>query len=89
MSGQKYTPGEVANWLNKEASEEDFAEFFVRYFLGWNNSSRNEDSPVTAKDMRNFPLEKLITHLRNSLSEILFSEEIDESAWWKQPQGGK
>lgn len=85
---KKFTPGEVADWLCETASDEDFAEFFVRYYMKWKDPDRNEFSPLEAKDLKGFDVSELVGHLRQTLMEILLSEEIDAGAWWKQKIGG-
>lgn len=69
-----------------ELDDINFAEFFVHLgrFLNTEEGDPNPSPDLRRKDMRKFNLDDLMRRLRNILSEVLFSEEICMSAWWKQ-----
>ena len=75
---------EIAKWLSaggeNGASDVEFAETMV---LLWKRQ-RNDKSDLTATDMKNFSTNDFCAWMKNCLDEIIFSEEIDSSAWWKQ-----
>lgn len=78
---------EVAEWLNNAdgngASDEDFAETMVFMYL-INKGAKKPDENLTESDMRSFDTNEFTKWIKDVMDEILFSEEIDSSAWWKQ-----
>jgi len=81
----KISVDDVVNFLRHDASDEEFAEVFVKYFILRNSpiSIVSEELALQAKDMR-IDIDALVNHIKGSLNEIIYSDEIDESAWWKQ-----
>lgn len=77
---------EIAQWLanidSNGCSDEEFAETFVLMFKIW--KTQNNDYELDKKDMKEFDIDKFLEWLRICLGEIIQSEEIDVSAWWKQ-----
>lgn len=77
---------ELAQYLsspNGECSDEDFAELMVRLYRSQNNPEF-ATKPLTKEDMTGFKTEEFAKWIKNVLDEIIFSEEIDTSAWWKK-----
>ena len=78
---------EVAEWLNNAdgngASDEDFVETMVFMYL-INKGTKKPDENLTESDMRSFDTKEFTKWLKDVMDEILFSDEIDSSAWWKQ-----
>ena len=72
----------LANIDGNGATDEAFAEFFVLY----NKIKKTEDPNVdlTKDDMTNADVAQIVKDIENPLNEIIFSEEVDISAWWKQ-----
>lgn len=77
---------EVATWLanidSNGCSDVEFAEVFVLMRKIW--ETRNPDYNLTKKDMEECDVENLTGWIASCLDEILFSDEIDRSAWWKE-----
>ena len=77
---------ELAKWLANTdgdgATDEEFAEFFVKLYLIWNNKKDPKEN-LTADDMKNFDTLRFTTWLKEVLDEIIFLDEVDASAWWK------
>lgn len=67
--------------------EIEIAEMFVKYWklanTGDDLATANEIE-LTADDMNNFELGKFLEFMGNFLGEVIFSEEIESSAWWKE-----
>ncbi|MBR1508152.1 MAG: hypothetical protein IJ619_09145 [Eubacterium sp.] len=74
------TPEEVGKWLADGASDEEFAEALVWYEQYRKNGSA---AHCIAADMNNCDVEGMMDNLRNTMNEILFSEDICSNAWWK------
>lgn len=72
---------EVAKYLHDDCVDEDFAEVFVRYY--YMCKGYPEDRDLNDSDMF-IDVDELAKHIRNVLDEIIYSEDIDSSAWWKQ-----
>ena len=70
---------EVVNFL-KNCTDEDFAEVFVRYHYTCKGYA--EDRDLSADDMR-IDVDALMKDIRTAVDEIIYSDEIDASAWWK------
>lgn len=79
---------EMAVWLanidGKGATDEEFAEFFVLY----NKivKTENPDVELTKEDMVNADVNGIMKSIKDPVDEIIFSEEVDISAWWKQKE---
>lgn len=79
---------EMAVWLanidGKGATDEEFAEFFVLY----NKIVKTENPSVelTKEDMVNADVVSIVNSILNPVDEIIFSEEVVTSAWWKQKE---
>ena len=66
--------------------ELEFAEIFVKYWKTLNTNgglARADEVDLTADDMNNFPIGAFLNHMGTFLGEVIFSEEIESSAWWK------
>lgn len=76
---------EMAKALNN-ATDEEFAEVFayLNRFRKANGIIKNEDA-ITKAEM-DFNIYELCVWIEKSLHEIIFSEEIDSSAWWKDDE---
>lgn len=80
------TTNEVINEL-RYGDEIDFAEFFVKYWKLATTEDETvmaEDIELTAEDMNNFQIGAFLNHMGTVLGEVIFSEEIESSAWWKE-----
>lgn len=69
--------------------EISFAEFFVKYWKLANIDDETvsaSDIDLTADDMNNFQIGAFLNHMGTVLGEVIFSEEIESSAWWKGEQ---
>ncbi len=81
------TSFEVADWLaNKDghgATDEDFADCMVMFAKVWLNNA-DIGGGLTKEDMKKFKTDIFVKRLGEALDEILFSEGIDPSAWWKE-----
>ena len=79
---------EMAVWLanldGNGATDEEFAEFFVLY----NKIIRTEnpDVEITKEDMVFADVNSIMNLIWNPVDEIISSEEVDASAWWKQKE---
>ena len=77
---------EVATWLTNidgnGASDEDFAECMVMMYKMFLTSDTNIN--VTAKDMLAFDVEAFTKWIKDCLVEIIWSDEMCTSCWWKQ-----
>lgn len=77
---------EIAAWLanvdSNGCTDEEFAEVFVLMFKMWRSEDPNTD--LEKEDMLNFNEFEFTDWLRSCLGEIIDSDEVDQSAWWKQ-----
>lgn len=66
---------EMAVWLTEKATDEEFAEFFVLY----NKMVKTGDLDVelTKEDMVNADVDDIMKSIKDSVDEIIFSEEVD------------
>lgn len=82
-------PSEIANYLY-HCTDEEYAEVFALYnHLHFHDiPSANvdvedaDDIVLSANEMR-INIDNLINHIRYTLEEIIYDEDIDSSAWWK------
>ena len=83
---EKLNPDQVALWLQEGgedgASDVEFAETMVRLWKLQNNGN----SELSKEDMQEFDTTKFCNWLESCLDDIIFSEETDSSAWWKQEE---
>ena len=75
---------EMAVWLTERATDEEFAEFFVLYYKIFKTG--NLDVELTKEDMVNADVDGIMKSIKDSVDEIIFSEEVDVSAWWKRKE---
>ena len=78
-------PREIGMWLanadeNEPCTDEDFAETMVYLY----KYAAGDDTAITAEFMRSFDIVAFTEWLNKCLGEIIQSEEIDQSAWWKK-----
>lgn len=77
---------EIAAWLanvdSNGCTDEEFAEVFVLMYKMWRSTDPNAD--LEKEDMLNFNEFEFTDWLRSCLGEIIDSDEVDQSAWWKQ-----
>ena len=71
---------EVVKYLHDCCDDETFAEIFVRYH--YMQKGYAEDRHLSPKDML-IDVDELAKHIRDVLDEIIYSSDIDSSAWWK------
>ena len=71
-----YLMGEKLNG----ASDVEFAEIFASYYKI--HFKQKRDGTIVQEDM-DFNIHELTTHIEKSLNEIIYSETMDASAWWK------
>ncbi len=87
LSGMGMT--ELAQFLSspngESCTDEEFAELMVRLY-GSQKDSSFATKRLSKEDMTNFDTDSFTKWLKNVLDEIIFSEEIDSSAWWKQEE---
>ena len=75
---------DVANFL-AFSTDEELAEVFVRWKkLNENDRLTSEQINLKAEDMLNFDSKKFGKFVGDVLDEIIDSDDIDSSAWWKQ-----
>lgn len=82
-------PSDIANYLYY-CTDEEYAETFSLYFhLHYHDiPSANidvtdaDDIRLSSKDMR-IDIDGLTNHIKYTLDEIIYSDDIDASAWWK------
>lgn len=72
----------LANIDGDGAGDEEFAEFFVRFYKIW--KTNNKYIELTKEDMLNFNVLEFSKWISNCLNEIIFSDEIDSHCWWKK-----
>lgn len=81
----------MAEWLanidSNGASDEGFAETIVLAYMI--HKTGNKNYILTAEDMNNFDITEFSVKLQDTLREILHSEEIDPSCWWKKEKRKK
>lgn len=86
---------DAAQWLGGgsvpelSAAEKDgldvrFAETLVLMYKMQNNWDNRENETLNSTDMQNADPDAITGFIRGCLDEIIYSEEIDASAWWKQ-----
>jgi len=68
----------LANSLNA-TTDVEFAETFAHYYKM--RKGKNEDN-LTQEDM-DFNIHEMAQEIEDSLKEIIYSETMDASAWWK------
>lgn len=73
-------PYEIAQAL-MEATDEQFVEIFAYYYKMFCKDDFGET--LTAQDVKTMDIDKVTTTIRTALGEIVDSEEICQSAWWK------
>lgn len=77
---------EIAAWLanvdSNGCTDEEFAEVFVLMYKMWHSGDPNAD--LEKEDMLNFNEFEFTDWLRSCLGEIIDSDEVDQSAWWKK-----
>ena len=82
---------EIATWLanveGEGASDEEFAETLI--LAQKMRQTQNKDTVLTADDMNNADTADISGHIKDCLDEILFSEEMDSSCWWKAKEPEK
>lgn len=87
-------PLSAAKWLARmsdaELSQEDRekyeTELTAAMVLAWkmhNNYRKINETYLTAYDMKNADSKEITSFLEDCLYEIIYSKEIDSSAWWK------
>ena len=69
----------IANNLDG-LSDVKFAEVFAAYYKI--HFKGKKDGNIVQEDM-DFNIHDLVTHLEKCLNEIIYSEEMDKTAWWK------
>lgn len=77
---------DVVNYL-VDSTDEEYAEVFARYYHVMTDLdfARSEDFSMSKRAMRiNIP--HLCSIIHHALDEIIYSDEIDESAWWKRKE---
>lgn len=88
----KFNPKEVAEWLFKGgedgASDEEFVETFVALQKMRNDKTLFSEKDIAnveikATDIVNLDTEELCKWIKETLNEIIHSEEVDAEAWWK------
>ena len=81
------TPFEVATWLFNPngfgATDEEFAETFVLAYKIW-KEGYGVDGRLTVEDMYKYDTQEIADCLQRCLHEIIYDEDVDESAWWKR-----
>ena len=79
---------EMAVWLanldGNGATDEEFAEFFVLYNKIYRTG--NPYATLEKEDMVNADVDSIMKSIKDPVDEIIFSEEVDISAWWKQKE---
>ena len=70
----------LANFDGNGASDEAFAEFFVTFYK---MHKENKEAVPSSADMLEFNPDEFSSWIHEVLEEILFSEEIGPSCWWK------
>lgn len=69
------------------AQDEEYAEFFVKFIklikIDPDGTTPADEISIDESDMRNFNLEDVKKYITDALDEIIFSDDIVMSAWWK------
>ena len=77
---------EVAAWLanvdSNGCTDEEFAEVFVLIHKMWHSEDPNAE--LKKGDMLQFDEFEFCDWLRHCLGEIIDSDEVNQSAWWKK-----
>ena len=72
------------------ATDEEYAEFFVKFFkllkADPDCTTPADEIDIDESDMRNFTLGDVKKYITDALDEIIFSDDICMSAWWKGEQ---
>lgn len=72
------------------AQDEEYAEFFVKLIklikIDPDGTTLADEISIDESDMRNFNLEDVKKYITDALDEIIYSDDIDASAWWKGEQ---
>ena len=84
MEYKRITPDEVAEWLVNDASDEEYAEALVLTYIRWKHGVPKTTSELTKEDMLAADTQAIADMVKEALDEILFSEDIDPCAWWKE-----
>ena len=85
MRGESFDFRDVAEYLSQGCTDEEFAELFVLFYL-MNKESKPKDVRITKEVMKSTSTDAIAAHIKAILNEIIFSEEIDPDAWWKQKE---
>ena len=76
---------EVATWFanptGEGASDEEFAETIILAYKIWKTG--NPRVKLTKEDMINADTETIASNIKEILNEVIFSDEMDPSCWWK------
>ena len=78
----------AAEWLaniNQEGADDiQFAETMVMlYKIQQADTEEIDHINITAEDIKKFDIEGFTDWLKETLNEIINSDEVDSSAWWK------
>ncbi len=82
-------PEEVARWLmdgGDNAIDVEFAETFVLMYKIYKEKPGDKEISLTKEDMTEADTQAIANMVKAILDEVLFSKEIDSSAWWKQEE---
>lgn len=80
----RLAPEEVAKYL-KNTTDEEFVESIVLWYM-YQKEEKSEEEALTKEDMQAVDTEKIAAFIKSILDEIIFSDEIDSSAWWKKQE---
>lgn len=90
---EKYNSKEVADWLcsydGEGCSDEEFVEVFAYISKMRNTTPVKKDITLDKEDVVNLDIANVTGWIANVLDEVINSEEIDDGAWWKQPEPKK
>ena len=86
MEYKRLTPDEVAEWLVNDASDEEYAEALVLTYIGWKHGITKRTDELTKKDMISIDPQDVSDMVYSCLWEIIFSDECDPNAWWKEEE---
>jgi len=82
-------PSEIANYLY-HCTDEEYAEVFALYHhmrrrdIPSAAETKNADDIVlSAHDMK-IDIDDITNHIKYILDKIIYSDDIDASAWWKK-----
>lgn len=80
---------EAINYLIN-ATDDEYAEFFVKFIklikIDPDGTTDADEISIDKDDMRNFNLDDVKKYITTALDEIIFSDDICSSAWWKGEQ---